>query len=525
MAEELSASSAPPYEHENLFRLSRIKERTMQNSEISELDDDIEFKLDSSLVSEQVLLEVSEWKLEARNEDNNRYFYHVNEVASIEDGKRAYVIGRKGSGKTAISEYIGGIQDHDTFSEKLTFKNFPFNDLYNLNNNSFAKPNQYITLWKYLIYSTICQMMLRNQAISRSARDSIEKVFGTSELTLDRRIGKWTASDFEISALSISLKVSGSGSATNETPNWITRVDILEDFIHQNIDDSRYFVIFDELDEDYSLIAESAKFESYTALLTSLFKAVQDVKARFKQPIFRVNPIVFLRDDIYSLMDDSDKNKWSDFKIDLFWDEQKARDVVAFRLTRALDPSAASPLPFEEIWPKFIGAPTMPYGTRQRNRMDTFSYMARSTYLRPRDFVKYLQECAARAIATHQRRITSDIIKSVDTAFSSYLKDELRDEIFAILPAIRQIFDAMTEVGKWNFSYSDFELAYRSVVDPDASRSNINFCLQVLFIFSVIGTALNHSYFVFKYTHKDAQMNYKNKIVVHRGLFKALQIV
>src|SRR5262249_14452277 len=70
------------------------------------------------------------------------------EFAAIEQllsGKKYFVVGRKGTGKTAISEYIRKIQKHDVFSEKLTFKNFPFNELYSLSNNKYTMPNQYIT--------------------------------------------------------------------------------------------------------------------------------------------------------------------------------------------------------------------------------------------------------------------------------------------------------------------------------------------------------------------------------------------
>ena len=47
-----------------------------------------------------VFNEIAEWKLEAKLEDNARYFFHVREVNQIEEGKRSYVIGRKGCGKT-----------------------------------------------------------------------------------------------------------------------------------------------------------------------------------------------------------------------------------------------------------------------------------------------------------------------------------------------------------------------------------------------------------------------------------------
>lgn len=493
------------------------------NNHLSYTQEADTIEIDSSSASAELLAEVAEWKLEAKNEDNLRYFYHVKELASIESGRRSYVIGRKGSGKTAISEYLGSIHDHETFAAKLTFKNFPFNALYSLKNETFASPNQYITLWKYLIYSTICQMMLKNQNIAASEREKLEFVFGDDNLTLDRRISKWTAREFQVAALSFNVKI-GRGSDEKPEAPWIERATILEDFILGNIDTARYYIIFDELDEDYRGVAEVKKFEEYTSLITSLFKAVQDIKSRFKDNKYRVMPVIFLRDDIYEILQDSDKNKWNDFRIELNWDETKARDLVAFRISRALDPASSKPLPFDEAWTKLIGTATMGYGTHKKNSMDSFSYIARSTYLRPRDFVKFLQECASRAAEAPEGKVSAEIIRAVDTAFSNYLRDELKDELFSIVPQINEIFDTLTYVGKWNLNYSDFSLAYRKLHSENASATEINFIVQILFLFSVIGTALNHDHFVFKYVAKDAQMNYKNRIIVHRGLFKSLQI-
>ncbi len=111
-------------------------------------------------MTNQLFIEISEWKLEAKQEDVDRYFYHSNITDKLINGSRSYVIGRKGSGKTAICEHINRIKDPKIFTKKLTFKNFPFNDLYALKNDSYSKPNQYITLWKYLIYTSIAKQMI-----------------------------------------------------------------------------------------------------------------------------------------------------------------------------------------------------------------------------------------------------------------------------------------------------------------------------------------------------------------------------
>ena len=66
----------------------------------------------------ELLEEIEDWKLEAKLENNHRYFYHTKIVDRLSTGKKSYVIGRKGTGKTAISEYLSETTDFETFSQK-----------------------------------------------------------------------------------------------------------------------------------------------------------------------------------------------------------------------------------------------------------------------------------------------------------------------------------------------------------------------------------------------------------------------
>ncbi len=161
------------------------------------VSEDLE-QLNTGSVSKNILLEISRWKREAKSEDNDRYFWHVREVDEIDRGDKYFVIGRKGSGKTAISEYYNRKQEHGVFTEKLTFKNFPFNELYSHKNKKYTPPNQFITLWKYLIYSTVCRLMLRNEGVDITIREQLAKIYGQNT-SLQRRVGEWVGKEFGVS--------------------------------------------------------------------------------------------------------------------------------------------------------------------------------------------------------------------------------------------------------------------------------------------------------------------------------------
>jgi hypothetical protein len=154
-----------------------------------------------------LLKEISNWKLEAKHEDNSRYFYHTSEVDEIKKGMKLYVIGRKGTGKTAISEYFRLLSTYDSFSERLSFKHFPFNELYDKQDNKFTRPSQFITIWKFITYMAICKMMSRNGNIDSQARGKLEKLFPSDPAKpLLKLISRWTGQSFEASALGFGFK-------------------------------------------------------------------------------------------------------------------------------------------------------------------------------------------------------------------------------------------------------------------------------------------------------------------------------
>lgn len=468
------------------------------------------------------------WKLEAKMEES-KYFFNYKEVNTILENKKCYVIGRKGAGKTAICNHIFKRSDYNSFSERLSFKNFPFGELYDLTNVKYTKPNQYITIWKYLIYSSVCKLMVKNEGIDAEVREQLRKIYPENDIKqLARKVSEWTSAEFGVTVLGTggNLKASRDILTPHKEILWIEKVNILEDVILNYCDDSNYYIVFDELDEDYREVNKNNEIDQYKNLLTSLFKAVQDVKATFAETSKKICPIVFLRDDIYSLLNDADKNKWSDLKIELDWTEERIKAMLAYRISKDFDENG-SVLPFNKAWDKIFKRGDISYGNEQNKKISTFEFISRSTQLRPRDFIKYIQACCECAIEKNERFISAETIKHVDRAFSNYLRSEITDEVFPLLPEIDTVFQIISNIRKQIITGTEFAKEYKKyVVSGTISQSNINYVLDTLFNFSVIGNEnkfqKNRNYF--KYLHTNMTYNSEERIVLHRGLLKSLQI-
>lgn len=465
----------------------------------------------------------NEWKLDAKEEDI-KYFYHTEETASVLSGEKYMIIGRKGEGKTAIATFIYKNIGAGAYADKLSFKNFPFNTIYNYSDNRYPNPSQYITFWKYLIYVSICKQMVRDNNINSNIRDNLVKLFPTKRRAenLKNLIPKITVKEFGFQVLSTGLNIATS--REKHELEWIDIVDILENVILENVTStSKYYVIFDELDEEYKDFTSSEEEKDYFALVTGLFKAINETRNIFKDEGLLIYPIVFLRSDIFQRINYSDKNKWSDYLINLEWTPEKLRSLIKARInvltgTRSKD--------FLHAWKKIGINKKVEMGNKQNYRESPIDYILRSTHNRPRDIIKYLKEASKIAARKNYTLIGPKVIKEADAPFSEYMKQEISDEIYSVLPEYNEIFSILSIIRKQTFNPSEFVDVYQEKVRNQNLRNRgAEAVLNILFEFSIIGNVPSmDTRSIFKYENESARFNFKENIRVHRGLYKALQI-
>ena len=122
--------------------------------------------------------------------------------------------------------------------------------------------------------------------------------------------------------------------------------------------------------------------------------------------------------------------------------------------------------------------------------------------------------------------ITPDLIKQVDDEFSEYLKNEIIDEIYSELPDYEEVFSILSLIRKQTFNLQDFIDYYKQRIDQGADlNKNPKEILKILFEASVIGNVPKISNRnIFKYESYSAKFNFNEKIIIHRGLYKAFQI-
>src|SRR5690606_1511672 len=107
-----------------------------------------------------------------------------------------FVLGRKGTGKSALYSYIQKIQgDKGILVSNLSFKNFPFEKLLELTDDNFSKPNQYQSIWRNIILSEYAKLIVTDQScphddIFKELKKYVDYVFGTDLIDLHKKVTK-----------------------------------------------------------------------------------------------------------------------------------------------------------------------------------------------------------------------------------------------------------------------------------------------------------------------------------------------
>ena len=364
-------------------------------------------------------------------------------------------------------------------------------------------------------------MMARNEHIDAGFREGIkDSLQPTINQSLSNTISVWTKKSFKFRLPAIEVGTEYQHDKTSDDYSLAEKTIEIQDFVFRHVDDANYYIIFDELDEDYTeeFNKPAAK---YMDLLTGLFKAVQDVLSASLEHKKSIRPVVLLRDDIYNnIQGGSDKTKWQDFIGTINWDTTKIKELLAFRISKAAGIKGA-PLDFDKAWfylfePSLIG---------NERKIDKFDYIRGLSLGRPRDFIHYLKLCAASALKHSKNKIESIDVKQAEIPFSSYLRSEFEDELHSELPNVSAVFKILKDINRQTFSYSDYSNIYNKAFNANDYPSDCD-SLAILYKFGVIGYypkgVANKEITIFN--SPNSSLNIHHSLFIHRGLYKSLQI-
>lgn len=466
---------------------------------------------------------------EAKNDESlDGYFVEFPGYEKILEGKKRYIIGRKGTGKSAILQKIRLQSESDptSFYSDISLRDFPLNDFKALGNRGLQDKSKYVSAWKFLLLTEIANLVIQDNSISDSPELEILKKFLEDNfpdgISMTETITKLKQNQNKI-ILTFSA-LSGESGNKNSTEKFAQihynkAVKLLEELFTRIFTDSTFMLLIDELDEGYR-----KKDSNLNLVILSLLRATDEVYNYFKKIGINCIPVLGLRSDIFDSLEDNDLNKLDDYVLRLNWTTNEndpwSLKQIAEKRIEATVKSKYPDLEFENYWGLIANDDTVPKGLWQ--------YICVLTFSRPRDIIKLLKYCSENIHSSKIKLSLSDV-QAIEASYSSWFYREFRDEVQSFLPCWKGALNSISEVAKGKEKIDVLIKRFEDNAEISAWCKENNKLpidiVKILFDYSVIGCINESGRWIFKY--KDDYFEFMSSYpyyCVHYGFCRKLRI-
>ncbi|MBX3431029.1 MAG: hypothetical protein KF779_15700 [Hyphomonadaceae bacterium] len=378
------------------------------------------------------LRKISEWQQDAE-EEQGVAFYLRPDVPELLTGERSLVIGRKGAGKTAVFKYLARASKENGY----LFQAYEADSLdYEKAGKISDNLAQITAFWKDIIYSSALELL--RQEYDKSAPPS---AFSKAAGFLSQMVNFVLEQDFEI-------EVKGVKIARQRGEDWQRRSDAaraaITDIGRALGKATKVMVVFDRLDQGMRTTKDTDPESPFAQTILGLVRACFEIRRENRGQTVELLPVVLIRTDIYDLLRDPDKNRWSpDRAVNLKWTNTEIKALLEHRIAVAMDREPAS---FPVGWRLAFEDERIRDKYDNKEEKTLFDFIDLRTAWRPRDYVYFIREAARYAVSAGEKRIDQFRVTSTEYNYSTYLRQELIDEGTASMPDLPNVFTQLTQL-------------------------------------------------------------------------------
>lgn len=442
------------------------------------------------------------------------------------------VLGRKGSGKTAIYKKLITSNEPNVLSFGHTFDDYPWHHHDLQASTGVPEERRYVHSWKYLILMGLTKVLLNSDHTQPWDDDSYASMGVLEDFVVDsygsrdpdihqlfspeKELKLRAGLDFKI------FHVEGETVRVKDLPPHVQEVNaaIAKHVLRALNPSVDYFVCFDQLDLGFTVTDPR-----YAQRLIGLLIAARDLFVTARDAGKRLNPVVFLRDDIHQDLQFEDKNKITEnFATWINWSEESSgltlKDMMERRFSELLGTDEEPSVAWDDVFDETKAMP---------GRQLKYSHIVDRTLLRPRDMIKFCNEVLS---AYKSDGLTGPIpnepIHQARENYSNYLLNEIDDEIAKHVPSYKEYLEVIKTIGAEKFEKQVFVDSYKQrggfVDTPEQALSD-------LFAFSIIsylkpGGRGGGSEYVWRYKDSRARFDpLADSYRVHPGFKEVLGLV
>lgn len=437
-------------------------------------------------------------------------------------------LGHKGAGKSAIAERME-LKLSDSFGgfvKLVSLADFPFIPFDRIVRGNEEPEAKYPTAWSWILLVYLLESFAQDQSIchpDRAAFEDATKAFRAMGLspaadpgTIVRASVKKT---FKLALPGKLAEFAWSGSDTRPASEIPDFVGSLKGLIAGIRGENRHFLVIDGLDD--ILTTREIQYKSLAALIYE----VSRLNLMFEQNNVPAKINLLCRTDLFELVPGPNKNKIrQDHGLELDWyrdpREPESSELVRIAHTRAKRTLRRDVAVFQEFLPTRVDDKKVEVALLE---------MTRHT---PRDFLRLLHHI--QQFPSNTRRVSVSAVKSGMRDYSiRYFLPEIQDELsgYATPSEISGVIDALGRLRKRDFRLSELVESSKTTITP-LSDERIHEIVRALFRCSALGNIQRRwgkygatTHYTFKYRNRHSSFNDGEDIMLHRGLWKALNLI
>lgn len=402
----------------------------------------------------------------------DHYFLDNNYWKKITNEDYFFVAGRKGTGKSAIYRMIEEQSlEKGAIVHNKDFGDFPFNRLLKLSDDDFSRPNQYQSIWRYMILSDFARLIAVNPVVGDTNNAHFQELskfvnlcIGNSIVDLYKEILSYTTKT-EIGLTSPYFNMNGGASKTNSF-NLTQCRDISElnqklqetliNYLLTCSDSRNVFIQFDRLDDNYNALQNA---DDYLCAIASLLKFTYSFNSELRRRrIAGAKIIVYLRDDILREISkiDAESARWEAFTYFIDWTINNTHEYVDSELYAMINKRIAASISETDVdFDQVFDDEVINLRGRKNQPYETFRYVLDRTMHRPRDVIQFCKKIQQEAIL--KNRLDYRIIKNAEREYCTWLVyEELQNEINPVIDNIDDLYQLLRELGQHSFSLNEF---------------------------------------------------------------------
>jgi hypothetical protein len=384
-------------------------------------------------------------------------FLYTSLFDRIKDGKKHLVLGRKGAGKTAVClklyDYLSKQGAQASLITPRDLQKFRTAMLEKVSLNSAESA---LLAWKYVFLIQLAEYLLEDG----------ESVYGGNYLNWPdplRQVRKfivqheggetsWIEKTFHIirsiktigiktPAIEASMGVQDQNQEMREH-DFDDKLDELTTAIRtslQRLSITPIYLLVDKVDEIWDPTPESKQ------LIIGLLRAMKEVFEQFGS----VYAIVFLRSDIYESLEFHDSDKFHSMEERVWWKKAELKELLTLRAelstnlvykrpeqqndkSWAAKPQKSIESLIDSAWEQFF-----PLHVKGE---DSFEYLLRYTFMRPRDLIQLCNLCRDKAQNNKHTKIEEADIDDALPSYSQWKLEDLSDEYRIQYPFLETLF-------------------------------------------------------------------------------------